>query len=359
MQVVIGLDAGNDTVKVCWAFGETVNGFFNATQSGITSFANEIQMHYSFDAYRSSSNHKNGRSMHNRGGQVIEWGDYVIATGTEIAGNVGLVKKIDFSKYSDDYYLPILASALAYVAKQSDKNEALEVYLFSTCQITGKSDVAAWIKANAPKIKRIKTLDKSYSIKIMNIVVHAEPVGTAINFLWATHDLPYRQSDYLVLDFGGLTTDALRFQASGNDANTISNTSYVTVPFSCNQLVREVKKYLTKVSREYNDNTPDYLIVKAIKDGEIYGVADLDKTIQEMKGIVGDFLETVVSSLEKALGGRNFKSYDKLLLTGGGATMLGDYFEAYDGILAGVLCPAEEFAFNNVRGAFAVYKVRQ
>lgn len=362
INVVVGFDGGNDTAKVVWAIGREDGDVFLADFEGKTSFSNELQMHYSMSSYKQSSNNKNGRSLANRNGQVIQWGDYVLATGTEISGSVGINRKTDFGKYNDEYYLPLLASALACVADEVSlkDNQVMNVHLFCTCQITGKSDVAAWIKKYAPTIKRIKTINGTHIVNIKNVTVHAEPVGTALYFLWETRDLSRHMTDYVVLDFGGLTTDALRFSASGNDMDSISNTAYVSVPFSCNQLIREVKNYLIKKSKQYTEHTPDVEIVRAIQRLSAFGIVDANaaKAVSdEIEAIVNDFINTVISSLQKALGGRDFETYDNVIVTGGGASMLANHFGKYNDVMTNVNCRADEFSFNNALGAFAVYGV--
>lgn len=362
INVVVGFDGGNDTAKVVWAIGRKDGEVFLANFEGRTSFANELQMHYSMSSYKQSSNNKNGRSLANRSGQVIQWGDYVLATGTEISGSVGINQKTDFGKYNDEYYLPLLASALACVADEVNLMEyqTMNVHLFCTCQITGKSDVAAWIKKYAPTIKRIKTVDGTHLINIKTVEVYAEPVGTALYFLWETRDLSRQMTDYIILDFGGLTTDALRFSASGNDMDSISNTAYVSVPFSCNQLIREVKNYLVKKSKQYTEHTPDVEIVRAIQRLSAFGIVDNDaaKAVSdEIEAIVNDFIHTVISSLEKGLGGRKFETYDNVIITGGGASMLANHFGKYNDVMTNVNCRSSEFSFNNALGAFAVYAV--
>jgi len=361
INVVVGFDGGNDTSKVVWAIGQKDGDLFMANFEGRTSFANELQMHYSMSSYLQSSNNKNGRSLANRDGQVIQWGDYVLATGTQISGKVGINHKTDFDKYNDEYYMPLLASALACVADEVSLKEyqVMNVYLFCTCQITGKSDVAAWIKRVAPTIKRIKTIKGTHLINIQDVVVHAEPVGTALYFLWETRDLSRQMTDYIILDFGGLTTDALRFSACGNDMESISNTAYVSVPFSCNQLIREVKNYLVKKSKQYADHTPDVEIVRAIQRLSAFGVDkdSVEAVGKEIGAIVDDFINTVISSLEKALGGKKVEHYDGVIITGGGASMLEKHFSKYNDMLTSVNCKASEFSFNNALGAFAVYQV--
>lgn len=362
MELVIGIDEGNTATKIVWSQGQVDDGCFVESTSGYCSFASEMQVLYNINHYMKQANHFNSKSVINTTGVAIEFNKVAYAVGTAISGNVGIVHKKDFDKYSKDYYIPMLVCGIesAISTYPIKSNEEINIRLFCTCQITGKSDVARWIRENCIGEFKYKTLYRGQlverRIKIADVVVYAEPVGTAIYFLYSTNRLPDKTSDYIVFDFGGLTTDALRFTARGNDKSTIQNVQFASRPFSCNALISEIKDILiSKLPKHYNERVPDAHIIQIILSGDVYGDTD-DKRISKMiSARIETFLETVVTALESELGGRKLDDYDKAIVTGGGASLLDDYFQNEN--IVNINNGVQEFPYNNARGAFAVYNV--
>lgn len=360
MELVIGVDIGNSATKVVWYEGTTVGNNFIKTSEGCHSFASEYQTFYNLTQYKQSSNHFNSKTLLNNSGSVVAVDNIAYAVGTAMVGQIGVVHHKDYLKYSKEYYLPLLCAAIETVLSFNlDIEEKVDIHLFCTCQITGKSDVARWIKENATQLKTYQTLLHGNlvirTIDIKTVEVYAEPVGTAIYFLSSTQNLPNKETDYIVLDFGGLTTDALKFTAIGNDRSSIRNVQFASRPYSCNALINEVRNILvTMLPQHYNERTPDHVIIHAIIEESTF--ASTLKVNREIKKTVRGFVETVIPSLEKELGGRLCEDYDKVIMTGGGASLLNGVFDNLENSV-NINNGVDEFAYNNARGAVAIYNV--